>query len=152
MSFPDALIKALQQHRRLESTFDRDFSVEELKDDWIVWRKQDSDKAGGMRLVVSKTGSQSFEISSGAVADDRHGVSWDYIIHVQDAPHVTKNAATIVEKHTGLTRIEAYRCLKSELEPGRSHFISAPLEMIKELAALNIHVSLERPGGRGGYS
>jgi hypothetical protein len=152
MNFPNTLIEAVKQHWPVESAFDRDFRVQELKDDWIVWRAQDSDKAGGMRLVVPKAGTEAFEIPSSAVADDRHGVSSDYIIHVEPVKDVPKEAAVVLEKHTGIPLIEAYRCLKSGVGRERSYFIVAPLEMMRELAALNVHVRLERPGGRGGYS
>jgi hypothetical protein len=151
MNYPNPLVEAVTRHWPIQSTFERDFRVQELRDDWIVWRTQDSDKAGGVRLVVPKNGSNAFEIPSAAIADDQHGVSCDYIIHVVDRGQATSEAAGVQEKHTGLRRVEAYRCLKSKPEPLRSYYIIAPLDLIKELAALNVRVQLERPGGRGGY-
>src|SRR5450432_3193416 len=130
MNYPNPLIEAVTRHWPIQSTFDRDFRVQELRDDWIVWRTKDSDKAGGVRLVVPKTGLHAFEIPSGAIANDQLGVSCDYIIHVKDINQPTKEAAAVLERHTGLRRVEAYRCLKSELEPPRSHYILAPLDLI----------------------
>jgi hypothetical protein len=148
----DRLVHAVRELWNIDRDFEEQLSVQELQDDWVVWRKQDEGKAGGLRLIVPKRGTQAFEIPSSASADDENGVSWEYTILVRHAEKATKEAAAIVEKHTGMSRVEAYNGLKSGFPASRSYFIAAPLELLRELRSLNVDVRLVRPGDQGEYS
>jgi hypothetical protein len=151
MNIPDKVAHAVFQLWNIAFDLEERLNVEELGDDWIVWRKEDAEKSGGLRLVVPKRGAQAFEISSSAVADDQHGVSYDYEIYVLDTEHASKEAAIIIERHTGISRREAYQGLKTGFPLTRTFFIATPLDLIRELRDLNVRVDLVRPGSRGEY-
>jgi hypothetical protein len=152
MTIADKVIQAVRQHWGIQSGLEEHISLHELEDDWIVWRRQDAEKAGGVRLVVPKHGMQAFEIPSSAFADDQHGVSCEYEMRLQHPVRAGREAATIIEKHTGMSRVESYRFLKSGLSaPGR-YFIASPIELIRESRDHNVYLNLLRPGDRGGYS
>lgn len=151
MKFPEKVFHAVSQHWNIQANIEERLSVEELRDDWLVWLKEDAKKVGGLRLVVPKRGTQAFEIPSSSVADDQHGVSYDYEIHVQKIEHVAKEAAIVIEKYTGISRREAYQGLKSGFPMMRTYFVATPLDLIRELRDLNVSVDLVRPGGRGEY-
>jgi hypothetical protein len=151
MVLPEAVIEAVCKYWGIQSDFAERLGVEELVDDWIVWRLEDTDKAGGLRLVVPKRGANPFEIPSNASASDQQGVSWEYEIIVSPQSSASQEAATILEKYVGMSRVEAYKLLKSPPATSPAYFIAAPLALIRELSDHNVSVRLVRPGGNGEY-
>jgi hypothetical protein len=151
MNLPEKVVQAVYRHLNISANLNEILTVEELKDDWIVWRKEDAEKAGGLRLVVPKRGTQAFEIPSSAVANDQQGVSCDYELHVLGIGHAIKEAAMVLEKYTGMSRKDAYQGLKSRFSPMSIYFVACPLDLIRELRDLNVHMNLVRPGDRGDY-
>ena len=131
MVIPERVIEAIRKSWGIQSNFEDHVGVEELADDWIVWRLEDADKAGGLRLVVPKRGTNPFEIPSSASANDEHGVSWEYEIIVPAQAPASQDAATILEKYVGMSRVEAYKLLKAQPATSPVYFIAAPLALIR---------------------
>ncbi len=151
MILPNKVSEAIRRAWGIPAKESNQVELQELTDDWIVWRREDAGKAGGLRLVVPKRGSQVFEIPASAFADDKHGVSWEYEISLLEAVNASHEAAKVLERHTGLTRVEAFRFLRSQASSSRTCFIAAPLTLRTELQALGVNVQLLRPEERGGY-
>ena len=96
MTFSDRVIFAVSKHWNIQYNLEEQLNVIELKDDWVIWRKQDAGKVGGKMLVVPKHGTCAFEIFSGALADDKHGISWEYEIYLDKCEKATKEAAEVL--------------------------------------------------------
>jgi hypothetical protein len=151
MSLPDQVKQALAGAWDMTSDIEKLVFFDELDHDWVIWRQRDAGKAGGLRLIVPQHGQHWFEIPSYACADNKNGVSWEYDVEVQHCDHASHAAAKILATHTGLSVVEAFKALRNApLILGR-YYLSAPLQLLRDLEQYKVSVRLIRPNQCGEY-
>ena len=147
---PEKVRLAVRNTWGVENDLEELISVEELEDDWVVWRAGDEGMIGSPRLIVPKNGKNSFEIPSGYAANDTSGVSWKYEIQIHACGHPRQQPAKSLATHAGISAIEAFRALKNPpLVLGVFH-IDEPLVLMRELEPFDVTVKLTRPDENGG--
>ena len=83
MLVPERVVRETRSHWGMDARREEEIGVAELDHDWVVWRRADEGRAGGLRLVVPKFGTNAFEIPSYCGASAEGGVSSEYELVVE---------------------------------------------------------------------